>query len=365
VTYDEFRRTRYFRAIDGLRAVSILLVVGFHTDTWAFGFLNGRLGVSIFFVISGFLITTLCLREEEERGRVSIARFYMRRACRILPLYYIALAVYLTVYVALNFHGRSHALIEVLPWYLTYTNDFAPNIFNGSTPFQLSWSLGVEEKFYLVWPILAFVAFRLRRLELALALAVAPAVLLPLGFGWTVYYAEIMVGCALAIALHNERSYARLAVLSRTPVALAVLAIFFVTHHFVVGNRYWLLLYPFVVAAAMVPLITARPIWARLLASRSMVFVGERAYAVYLFHILCLLTTINVLRHAGVGFDGADHALAHRPLVAGVVFVIGSVTSLALAEILRRTVELRCIAFGRRWAGRRRALEAAPALSGT
>jgi peptidoglycan/LPS O-acetylase OafA/YrhL len=365
VSYDEFRRTRYFRALDGLRAVSILLVVAFHTDTGTFGMLNGRLGVSIFFVISGFLITTLCLREEAERDRVSLARFYMRRACRILPLYYIALAVYIGVYVVLNFHGRRQSLVDMLPWYLAYMNDFGPHIFDGSTPFQLSWSLGVEEKFYLLWPVLAFVVLRVRRLELALALAVAPVALLPFGFGWTVYYAEIMAGCALAIALHDERSYRFLAVLSRPPVAVLVLAGFFLTHHFVVGNRYWLLLYPFVVAAAMVPLVTARPIWGRLLASRPMVFVGERAYAIYLFHILCLLTVISVLKRAGVGFDANDHALAHRPVVGGLVFVVGAAGSLVIAEFLRRTVELRCIAFGRRWAGRRQAPETTPALSAT
>ena len=84
-THEEYLRERYFRPLDGVRAISILLVLTWHVNSSLWAWLSGWEGPSIFFVISGFLITTLCLREESRDGSVSLTAFYIRRACRILP----------------------------------------------------------------------------------------------------------------------------------------------------------------------------------------------------------------------------------------------------------------------------------------
>ncbi|HEY2328950.1 MAG TPA: acyltransferase, partial [Verrucomicrobiae bacterium] len=96
-TFDDFKASPYFNALDGLRAVSILMVLLHHVPRSSSPhFLNtlqenGRYGVAFFFVISGFLICTLLLREQEKTGRIDLWKFYGRRALRLLPLYYVAL----------------------------------------------------------------------------------------------------------------------------------------------------------------------------------------------------------------------------------------------------------------------------------
>src|SRR5512133_2184884 len=92
-SYGGFQSSAYFPALDGLRAISILLVLAHHLPRFESPLLqimqeNGRYGVSFFFAISGFLICTLLLREQRENGRISLTKFYSRRALRLFPLYY-------------------------------------------------------------------------------------------------------------------------------------------------------------------------------------------------------------------------------------------------------------------------------------
>jgi len=95
-SFEAFQANSYFNALDGLRAVSILMVLLHHVPRFQQGLVhnlqdNGRYGVAFFFVISGFLICTLFLREEQKTGRIDLWKFYGRRALRLLPLYYSAL----------------------------------------------------------------------------------------------------------------------------------------------------------------------------------------------------------------------------------------------------------------------------------
>ena len=141
-------------SLDGLRAVSIVLVVMEHLHrTNGFpqgGFDNfagdyGRLGVTIFFVISGFLITTLLLREEDKAGRVSLWRFYARRALRIIP----AFLMFMFAIVAAERLGWVQLNPGDLTASFTYTVNYKPD---RSWDIGHLWSLSVEEQFYLLWP---------------------------------------------------------------------------------------------------------------------------------------------------------------------------------------------------------------------
>ena len=190
--YDAYRARKYFPELDGVRALCVLLVVTVHlydaNERW--WWLAGARGVTVFFVLSGYLITSLGLREEAERGTLSLAAFYVRRCCRLLPLYYLTLAAYCVLLFGLGVGGPAlrDTMAEALPYYVTYLQEipfFSLLVAEGrDLPFFHSWSLGVEEKFYLAWPLLAFVLWRglpRRRLTgavvLALAFAVAPFVL--------------------------------------------------------------------------------------------------------------------------------------------------------------------------------------------
>jgi peptidoglycan/LPS O-acetylase OafA/YrhL len=155
--------------LDGLRAFAVLLVLLTHycrddaTGTWFDHVIRGGgFGVSIFFVLSGFLITFLLIREEDTTGRISMPLFYARRCLRILP----PLVFYLAVVSVLSFVGT----IAVPVGDIFAGLFFVRNYYGSSFETAQLWSLAIEEQFYLVWPLLV-VMIRSRRARLALCLA--------------------------------------------------------------------------------------------------------------------------------------------------------------------------------------------------
>jgi len=161
-TFDDFKGSARFSALDGLRAISILLVLLHHVPRFASPhFLNtlqenGRYGVAFFFVISGFLICTLLLREQEKTGSIDLWKFYGRRALRLLPLYYAALLLQAVLVFGLKqYTPENQALfVEKLPAYLFYYSNWLATATQG--PFFQAWSLAVEEQFYLAFGLLLF-----------------------------------------------------------------------------------------------------------------------------------------------------------------------------------------------------------------
>ena len=105
-----------------------------------------------------------------------LGAFYLRRTFRILPMYYLTLAIYCVLILVLHADPARHdKFVRALPYYLTYLQEW-PHLVLKDVPFELSWSLGIEEKFYLVWPVLGFLLLRKRfglRVGTALTLAVA------------------------------------------------------------------------------------------------------------------------------------------------------------------------------------------------
>lgn len=163
-------RLGYVPALDGLRGVAILLVIGIHFRVP--GFEGGHLGVLVFFVLSGYLITSLLTAERERSGRLDLPRFYARRALRLLPAIALLLACLLALRLA-TIQQASAVALYVANWqhvlgsplgYLTH-----------------AWSLAVEEQFYLVWPLVLALALRylrprqLARFMLAIALGIGIA----------------------------------------------------------------------------------------------------------------------------------------------------------------------------------------------
>ena len=150
---------RYRPHLDGLRAVAVYLVVAFHAGLGLFT--GGFVGVDVFFVLSGYLVTSILLRDIASRGRVDWRQFYARRARRILPAALVTLAVSAVAYVivatpaqALDVVGGFRAAFcYVANWYFIHQSAdyFAPNV-TGS-PVLHFWSLAVEEQFYLLWPL--------------------------------------------------------------------------------------------------------------------------------------------------------------------------------------------------------------------
>jgi peptidoglycan/LPS O-acetylase OafA/YrhL len=201
----------YRPALDGVRALAIACVVLSHT----IGFpVTGYIGVDVFFVLSGFLITTLLLEEHARRGTVSLGDFYRRRALRLLPALFALLGVFLAVSIAaVLIRGGSldRALFGVVAGtgYFTNLALAAGPPTEPAMPGELRhlWSLAIEEQFYFVWPVVLLVIFDGATAE-------------RIGYGTDTHGTPILVGCVLAVALatsvhSSKRSRERSRSLSR------------------------------------------------------------------------------------------------------------------------------------------------------
>ncbi|GAB3579705.1 acyltransferase [Amycolatopsis endophytica] len=339
----EYRASSWFPGLAGLRALAALAVVFFHYGGPVVDRLQGWIAVQLFFVLSGFLITTLALREEDRTDRISLRDFYLRRVFRIIPVYLLLLGL---TTLAMTLAGTYHSsrLGDAMPYYLTFFNE----VVDYNTPYPTSWSLGVEEKFYLVWPaLLVLTSFaRTGRTALRLMLGIGAVgfvlAVLPLApaHQWaslTVHYGSLVVGCLLALALHHPRGFAVLRPLT-SPAAAVLVALGFCVLQLSVeplvqalgGN--WQFVVPFyaVGAALLLVAVIARGPVRRVLASRPLTYIGDRSYALYL-------------------------AQTGAAAVAGVLLPTGlpkavatSAVALLFACGLRRWVEQPAIAFGRR-----------------
>ncbi len=302
--------TKFRTDIEGLRAVAVLLVVLDHLKLPGFG--GGFVGVDVFFVISGYLITGLLAHEFRERGSISILGFYARRARRILPA---ALTVIVAVVVAgdIVLNELQVAQIHHDAWWAVFfasninfirqaTDYFTQNL-SASSPLQHYWSLAVEEQFYLVWPALFLVVARLG--SRALWRARVTAAITAIGVAslvWSVvatqqstggaYFStftrawELALGALLAIATARTENLPRAAGEAASAIAVALL----VAACVVIGGRT-----PFPGAIALLPTCAAAllilgglakeaPLPNRVLSLPPLRFVGRISYSVYLWH---------------------------------------------------------------------------------
>lgn len=151
-SYAEYKSRRTFGSLDGFRCISILAVIWHHArGDLQLGRIGERgfVGVDMFFVLSGFLIVTLLLRERERGGDISLRAFYARRSLRIMPLYYGVVLGSALLFIGLRPDGSTATDIrEGLPYLLTYTTNWV----EVAGILSITWSLSAEEQFYLVWP---------------------------------------------------------------------------------------------------------------------------------------------------------------------------------------------------------------------
>ncbi len=158
---DERAARRYWPALDGLRAVAVVLVVAYHADRDLVP-RGGAIGVTAFFALSGFLITTLLLREREGSGRIDLRDFYRRRALRLLPALVVIVGV-TTAYslVSGDLPRTVDAALPVLGYAFNWFRAFPGDDPEGWGLLEHAWSLSVEEQFYVVWPLAVLAALGL------------------------------------------------------------------------------------------------------------------------------------------------------------------------------------------------------------
>jgi len=365
----EQRSLAYQPALDGTRAVAVMLVVVFHAGvSWLPA---GYLGVSVFFTLSGYLITSLLLAEHDASGKVAMGAFYGRRVRRLLPASLLCVAAIMVARLFGAFSRVEHlradivgALFQVFNWVrLAGTSSYADLFAGGSagvtSPLEHYWSLAIEEQFYWIWPLtmLAMVRFTRRRrnpqrarsgIIVAMALlAVTAAPLIAHQWGPNVAYwatparlGEILVGAALAAVLHVRPAELP----GSTWVGGSCLAVIvWAATSWASGAgpayRGWLGVFALSTAGLIWALRAPGPLRAAF-SWRPLVFLGTISYGVYLYHwpVFALVTSNRL---GGLG---------RAPLFAVrlVVTLVLSVVSYRVIEqpIRRRDMTRRGVALG-------------------
>ncbi len=328
--------SHYVPELDGIRAISVLLVITAHMNTHFWDAAVGGLGVYVFFVLSGYLITSLAIQEEAETGKLSFAGFYIRRTFRIFPLYYVVLALYCILIFGLGMSPDKRPLmLHNMGYYLTYFQEVP--FFRGTlSTFGHSWSLGIEEKFYLFWPIIAFSVLRGTR-QLRLWIACGLALVAPFLGSFVAPYGSILAGCALAFAFRDLRL--RKVIAAAGPVIAYFTSAALLLFQVLVMPR-WdshvsKFVYSILVTCWLAFVLVVPTYVNRVLKSRPLVFIGKISYGIYLIHHLCL--------------NFAERALHGRVIPSFVLTVLSSVL---LAYVLHIAIEKPLIRIGRRLAAR-------------
>jgi peptidoglycan/LPS O-acetylase OafA/YrhL len=315
--------------LDGLRALAVLMVVFHHLcSQGALGrwpglqvmLQQGSFGVQIFFVLSGFLITWLLLKEESRSGTIDIARFYFRRSLRILPpaFFYLAVILILTVAGVLAVGTRD----------LVYSALFIRNAYGvgGSPEVSHYWSLAVEEQFYLTWPFLLLVLRGRTRLLVTAALIVLLAVWrswTSLHFGVTAAGAHaLLFGCLLA-QLRQTRStspYVLQGVLQSPVTFVASAAVILAVIFFRVpdgATAGWLQVWPILATTLIVNYSVAghQDLISRFLNLGPVEWVGRLSYSLYLWQELFCWSPVS-----------NQYAASAWPLLVALSFACASIS---------------------------------------
>lgn len=354
----------YRPALDGLRAVSVLTIMLFHVPyEWVTG---GYWSVNVFFIVSGYLITGLLLKELDTWGSIDLVGFYARRARRLLPALLIMLVVVSLVWPRIlgdqtpsTIKGDGlAALFYVANWRMILTGQSYFEQFGtiAQSPFKHAWTLGIEEQYYLIFPILMIVLFRLfgrrghgRILAVLLALAGVSAIVMatlyvPGGDPSRVYYGtdtrmqDILVGAALAVgmAMLDRRRLTAWVDRNRpfvvgagwTVAALTLYWFFWIpAHGWVFYGGYLVFDVMFAVLIFSVEVLPGSSV-ARMLSWRPLAWIGMMSYGLYLWHY----PLFTVLTPDRVHLSG----IPLQVLRFGLTFVIASASYYVIEDPIRK-----------------------------
>lgn len=316
--HEYFLRKILFESLDGLRFASIVAVIWHHAGPIGMGWHGldmGYLGVDLFFVISGFLITTLLLREHDKSHNISLRNFYIRRTLRIFPLYYSVILILTVLYIFIRPDSKTGVkfLVE-LPYYITYTANLVP------VSFAIVWSLAAEEQFYLLWPAIEKYLKKYAIIVLAGLLIVNQFINFPQGkelisriLGsddwtqlsiWQVTFTPILMGVGAAHMLHSGRGFDCLRWIAASPWApigwlLAIVGLITVFSGDVsglprlmlhIGMTFLVISCVWQENHVLKPILTFAPIK----------HIGKISYGMYLFHIHAILAAQFFMSATGI-----------------------------------------------------------------
>jgi peptidoglycan/LPS O-acetylase OafA/YrhL len=331
--------------LDGLRALAVILVMMLHTRLFA-----GHGGVIVFYVLSGFLITWVLLREEARWGAISVRTFWIRRALRIFPVFYVFWLVHLA-FVDTTFQWvpegqRWSAFIYLSDYYQAITGEDRGAMTH-------TWSLGIEEKFYFLWP-LCFRALRTagrRALALGILIGVVQVVRAWITLGLDdpqyAYYAfetrmdQLAIGCLIAVTLRARMGIGLWRLLCGGPwrSLVPLLAIFGVAVACMSRDHSLRVLYSFPVqAAASGWLVVHMILWSgrgplAWLSTRPLQALGRISYSVYLWQMVGIELVTTLWPTAS----------------SGVAMLLAWPTVIAIATLSYVAIERPCLHYKRRF----------------
>lgn len=323
---------RYMPGLDGLRALSVLAVIAYHLNfKWASG---GLLGVGIFFVLSGYLITDQIVTQWKQNRRIDLKEFWIRRARRLLPAMFAMLA-FVALWLALFDSSRLKALqgdfisvsLYFHNWWLIFHDVSYFESFGPPSPIGHLWSLAIEEQFYVIWPVVLILLFRIvpQRGKIVLLLLAGAAVsALAMGLIYEpgmdpsrVYYGTdtrvfaLLIGAALAVVWPSPNMNRDISRRSRNLFDLAgggglVIIIFMIWRTNEFGGFLYNGGFVFLsIISAIVIAVLAHPAsrLARLMGCKPLRWIGVRSYSLYIWHYpVIVLTGHSVENDAWGGF---------------------------------------------------------------
>ena len=354
---------RRLPGLDGLRGIAVLAVIIYHADVSLL--VGGFLGVDVFFVLSGFLITTLLINELTETNTVDRARFYIRRIRRLMPALFLVLFFSVLVSGLFVLDAAYHVRRD-LPWAMTFVLNWSYLFFEQSYFVNISrppllqhlWSLSVEEQFYVIWPIMLIGLYKVKvgnltpRVKICIAstvlaitstawmvhLSVANGYPIPndpsrVYFGTDTHAMGLLVGCAAAALWRSERLNERLtpdraaAMNGLGLFSIAGLAYFFLyvseLNEFLYRGGFLVLS----ILTAILVVVAAHPglKFGQRLGNPVLKWFGDRSYGIYLWH-----WPIFVLMRSGIDIQWPDP----------IAFVVKIAIVLVIADLSYRFVEM-------------------------
>lgn len=347
-------RPGHIHGLDGLRGIAIIAVLVYHFTPSVLP--GGFLGVDVFFVVSGFLITTLLLRELHDRGRIDLWQFWLRRARRLVPA--VVVVVVLSVAAARLIGGDLLVSIgRQTLGALTFSTNWVEisagaSYFSATAPllFVNFWSLAVEEQFYLLWPfglVLTVALARTTRSRLAVVLSVAACSALAMAvifvpgqdasrvyYGTDTHAFSLMLGVALAMAWAGpERAWLHTAWWQRWRGACVAGALTTLIVLMVVLNdlsswtfRGGILLAALATVVLIAGLLESSSPWRVAMHLRPLVWLGRRSYGIYLWHWPVLLIALAI-------WPVAPQTISSAILVTAVLVTTLTLSALSFAFV--------------------------------
>ena len=322
-------KSKYLPSIDSLRALAVLAVIIYHVDV---NYLpGGFLGVDLFFVLSGYLISSLIIKEYKKTGSLNLYNFYIRRARRLLPAVYFMITVVLVVMVMFNgvLLKKSHldAIFGYIYssnwWYIFHKLDYFDS-FGSQSPFKHLWSLAIEEQFYMIFPLLFLLvngkkktkdgSYKLNRnflyviLGVILVSLIAHIILFDINnisriyFGTDTRAFSLLVGVVGAILYPMDKLNTKItpqenlvySVVSLISIAALITIMIYTSEYNTWMYRGGFLLVAILGIIIIISSGKQHTVMAKLLSFKPVVFIGKISYSLYLWHFPVLVLTTPV-----------------------------------------------------------------------